>query len=314
MKSVLITGGSGYLGSHLCWLFKDKGFTVVVYDVKTPQHKYYDHFCHGDIRDRLDVENAMSLYKYDVVIHCAGRIEVGDSMKNPTEFWEVNVGGTAVLLNAMKKAKIKKLLFSSTAAVYAPSKKKLCESSALESSSVYGNTKLACEQMIADSGLKYGIFRYFNLAGADWVHGLGENHEPETHLIPSVLLNPDKAKIFGNDYDTKDGTCVRDYVDVRDVADAHVLGLKYLSKHPGFIVNLGSGVGYSVGEVLHNIHRNLYCHITAEIAPRRAGDPDSLVAQISLARRLLGYDPQYKLKDMISSAHSYLQDQGRIRK
>ena len=314
MKSVLITGGSGYLGSHLCCLFKDKGWTVVIYDLKSPAHKYFDQFCHGDIRDRVDVENAMSLYKYDAVVHCASRIEVGESMKNPTEFWEVNVGGTAVLLNAMKKAKIKKLLFSSTAAVYKPSKKKLAEDDTLESSSVYGNTKLACEKMIADSGLKYGIFRYFNLAGADWLSDIGENHKPETHLIPSVLLNPDKAKIFGTDYDTKDGTCVRDYVDVRDVAEAHLLGLKYLHRNQNFLVNLGSGVGYSVGEVLHHIHRNLYVHITAEIMPRRDGDPDSLVAHISKARRLLGYDPQYKLKDMIQSAHSYLQDQGRIKK
>ncbi|CAB4126965.1 GalE UDP-glucose 4-epimerase [uncultured Caudovirales phage] len=314
MKNYLVTGGSGYLGSHICLLLKEKGHTVVIYDIKSPDHKYFDHFCHGDIRDAENLGMAFSYCKYDAVIHCAGRIEVGESMKNPTEFWEVNVGGTAILLNAMKKAKVKKLLFSSTAAVYAPSKKPLSEKSPLKSSSVYGNTKLACEQMIADSGLKYGIFRYFNLAGAYWLWGLGENHEPETHLIPSVLLNPDKVKIFGNDYDTVDGTCVRDYVDVRDVAQTHLDALKHLHKNPSFLVNLGSGKGYSVGQILHTIHRNVYVHITAEIAPRREGDPDTLVADISLAQKLLKYSPEYDIREMISSMFYYLQEQGRIKK
>lgn len=314
MKNYLVTGGSGYLGSHICLLLKEKGHTVVIYDIKSPEHKYFDHFCHGDIRDAENLGMAFSLCKYDAVIHCAGRIEVGESMKNPTEFWEVNVGGTAILLNAMKKAKVKKLLFSSTAAVYAPSKNPLSEKSRLKSNSVYGNTKLACEQMIVDSGLKYGIFRYFNLAGAAWLWGLGENHEPETHLIPSVLLNPDKVKIFGNDYDTVDGTCVRDYVDVRDVAQTHLDALRHLHKNPSFLVNLGSGKGYSVGQILHIIHRNEYVHITAEISPRREGDPDTLVADINLAQRLLNFYPEHDIKAMISGAREYLIDRGRIKR
>lgn len=313
MKNYLVTGGSGYLGSHICFLLKEQGHSVVIYDIKSPAHKYFDHFCHGDIRDAENLGIAFSYCKYDAVIHCAGRIEVGESMADPTEFWEVNVGGTALLLNTMKKAGVKKLLFSSTGNVYASSKKPLSEKSPLKSNSVYGNTKLACEQMIADSGLKYGIFRYFNLTGGFSDYGLGENHEPETHLIPKVLLDPLKVKIYGNDYDTIDGTCVRDYVDARDVAQAHLLGLRHLYRNPSFLVNLGTGKGYSVGQILHAIHRNLYIHITAEIAPRRVGDPDSLVADISLATKLFKFYPEYEIRDMLYATWRYFKDTGRIK-
>lgn len=303
MKSVLITGGSGYLGSHLCKLLKLQKWHVVIFDLQTPQHKYYDEFVHGDIRDREEVAGAFLANKFNLVIHCASRIEVGESMKDPTEFWEVNVGGTAILLNAMKKAKVKELLFSSTAAVYQASKNPISEGQPLASNSVYGDTKSVCEKMIADSGLKYGIFRYFNLAGADLSAEMGENHNPETHLIPNILNNLKNVKIFGNDYDTPDGTCVRDYVHVLDVAKAHLQGWNYLQKNDSFIVNLGSGVGLSILEVLKAVCNATHKEVKAKVLPRRAGDPDCLVADISKAKELLGYEPEFDITDIVWSAH-----------
>lgn len=303
MKTVLITGGSGYLGSHLCKLLRLQKWRVVIFDLKAPEHKYYNEYFHGDIRDRGDVNNAFYVYEFDLVIHCASRIEVGESMKNPTEFWETNVGGTAILLSAMKKAGVKEILFSSTAAVYKASKEPIKEKNALAKNSVYGDTKAVCEQMIVDSGLKYGIFRYFNLAGADFAGEMGENHNPETHLIPKVLSNTKNVRVFGNDYDTIDGTCVRDYVHVLDVAQAHLQGWQYLQSNKSFVVNLGSGVGLSILEVLQAISDVTKEDVQIKFLPRREGDPASLVADIGKAKELLGYEPKFNITDIIWSAH-----------
>lgn len=293
---VLITGGSGYLGSHLCKRFKKMGWVVGILDLAAPEHQYYDIFYPTDIRNRDGVDTALR-GRYDLVIHCAGRIEVGDSQKNPTEFWEVNVGGTAILLNAMKRHGVKKIMFSSTAAVYKPSEQPLTEECEKANNSVYGHTKLACEAMLGDSGFQYGVFRYFNLAGAD--EDIGENHQPETHLIPMILRNRDNVGIFGNDYDTPDGTCIRDYVHVLDVVDAHIAAL---SQTESFVVNLGTGRGYSVMEIISELEKQLGVCIWHEILPRRDGDPARLVADISKAKKLLGYEPKHDMDSILKSA------------
>lgn len=305
MKNVLITGGSGYLGSHLCKRLKGEGWRVVVFDLKKPEHKYYDHFHQGDIRDRGEVADVITRLPYQVVIHCASRIEVGDSMKNPTEFWEVNVGGTAVLLNAMRYFGVPTILFSSTAAIYAADDCPLPEYHPTASNSVYGDTKLVCEKMIKQSGLRYGIFRYFNLAGAHPDGDIGENHEPETHLIPCILGNMSNVKIFGDDYLTPDGTCIRDYVHVCDVADAHLNALEYLEVNPSIVVNLGTGIGYSIMQIIEMIERYLGKKIDYEVTTRRDGDPAILVANISKAKRLLNYVPRYDMRAILETANRW---------
>lgn len=305
-KRALITGGSGYLGSHLSKAMKKQGWEIVNFDLKPPQHKYYDIYYPGDIRDRDRVNNVVSRHHYDLVIHCASRIEVGESMKDPTEFHEVNIGGTAILLNAMKKNKIDTILFSSTAAVYLDGPFPIPESECTTpDNSVYGSTKIACENMIMESGFKYGIFRYFNLAGADPEGDIGENHDPETHLIPCILGNLNNFKIFGNDYRTNDGTCVRDYVHVCDVADAHLLAIEHLKENESFIVNLGTGTGYSILEIVKLIQYELGKQVNYQFAERRSGDPDKLVADITLAKKLLKYIPKHDILSILKTANEW---------
>lgn len=305
MRMVLVTGGCGYLGSHLCKRLKANGWRVVVFDARVPKHKYYDHFQQGDIRDRLDVADVVKQFPYEVVIHCASRIEVGESMKTPVEFWDVNVGGTANLLNAMLRFNVPTILFSSTAAIYAADDYPLPEYQRTESNSVYGDTKLICEKMIQQSGLRYGIFRYFNLAGADPEGDIGENHEPETHLIPCILGNLSNVKIFGDDYPTPDGTCIRDYVHVCDVADAHLTALDFLKKNKSLVANLGTGIGYSILEIIGMIEKFLGKKIDYEFVPRRSGDPASLVANIRRAEQLLNYVPKYDMQAILETANRW---------
>jgi len=250
------------------------------------------------------VNTVFSEENIDFVFHLAGRIEVGDSEKNPTEFWEVNVGGTLIVLNAMKKHDVNKIIFSSTAGVYFSSGIMIPEDEATTNNSVYSNTKLSCEYAIEDSGLNFVIFRYFNLAGAE--DDLGENHEPETHLIPRILQNLNSFQIYGNDYDTPDGTCIRDYVHVSDVVNAHIESVKYLDdSKENVIVNLGSGQGYSVLEIIEVIEKEIGQKVNYQIAPRREGDPSRLVADITLAKELLNYEPQHKIDSIIKSAHEW---------
>lgn len=306
-KIALITGGSGYLGSHLAKTLKRRGWKVIIFDIKQPRHKYFDFYYPGDIRDRLAVNKIVSRHHYHVVIHCAGRIEVGGSMDNPTEFIEVNVGGTAILLNAMKCAMLDTILFSSTAAVYAGGHGRTIseDDPTTHNNSVYGSTKLICEQLIKDSGLKYGIFRYFNLAGADPECDIGENHDPETHLIPCILGNLNNVEIFGDDYPTEDGTCVRDYVHVCDVADAHLLAIEHLNENESFIVNLGTGIGYSVLQIIKLIGYRFGVKVNYKIHGRRPGDPDRLVANVSLAKRLLKYEPKHGMLSILKTAKKW---------
>jgi UDP-glucose 4-epimerase len=304
MKTALVTGASGYLGSHLCKQLRNNGWNVIGLDIKHPEHQYWDTFEFCDVRDRQDVHNVFFHHKFDVVFHLAGRIEVGDSMKDPTEFWEVNVGGTCTILNAMKKYKVPYIIYSSTAGVYWAQKALLKEDSCVVDNHVYGSSKYAAENAIRDSGIKHIIFRYFNLAGADG--DVGENHEPETHLIPSILQNLNSFQLYGNDFDTEDGTCVRDYVHVSDVADAHILAINYLQNGGNNqILNLGTGKGHSNMEIMTKITELFPVELTYDILPRRQGDPDQLVADITLAQKVLNYQPKHDIISILKSAYEW---------
>jgi len=311
-KRALITGGSGYLGSHLSKALNKAGWEVVIFDLVKPSFDYsnYDYY-YGDIcnRDQLSIVFDNFEGKFDTVFHLAGRIEVGESMKHPTEFWYNNVAGTAMLLKCMKSFNINKIVFSSTAAVYRTNyispwnHYTIKEDHGLTNkNSVYGNTKMACEQMIKDSGLKYGIFRYFNLAGADPDGEMGENHNPETHLIPNILQNLNSFVVYGNDYKTKDGTCVRDYVHVSDVADAHVTAASYIDNE-SFTLNLGNGKGYSVLEIIDALKK--YVDVKYTFGKRRFGDPDSLVADSSLAKSKKIFNPKHDIESIIKTAYEW---------
>jgi len=309
-KTALVTGGAGYLGSVVSKHLKRQGWRVVCFDKKKPKHKYYDIYEQGDIRNKGDLDYLFRQVKIDVVFHFAGRIEVGDSMQNPCEFWEVNVGGTTTLLNVMKKYGIEYILFSSTAGVYWAKKDKLTEDDCIVDNHVYGNTKIACENAIRDSGIKHIIFRYFNLAGAE--DDVGENHEPETHLIPRILQNLNKFELYGNDFDTPDGTCIRDYVHVSDIAQAHIAGLNYLLKGGNSeTMNLGTGQGHSNSEILSLISKELNLDITYDILPRRQGDPDCLVADITLAQKLLNYQPKHDILSILKTAYEWNEKNGK---
>lgn len=249
-----------------------------------------------------------------MVFHLAGRIEVSESMKNPTEFWDVNVGGTINILQAMVKNDVNNIIFSSTAGVYKSTDLVSnlggsfheCSETTVNNS-CYANTKLACERLIADSNLNHLIFRYFNLAGADPDGDLGETHDPETHLIPNILRQPDAFTIYGKDYNTDDGTCVRDYVHVMDVVDAHVEAVKYLNRTiiGRGIFNLGQGKGYSVLEVVSAIKRETGIDVNYTVGDRRHGDPDYLVADITKAQEILNFKPKHDINSIIRTAYAW---------
>jgi UDP-glucose 4-epimerase len=280
---------------------KKEGWDVILYDIKPPLHTYCDTIIIDDILNRNMVQTVFQNNKIDVVFHLAGRIEVGLSFEEPTKFWEVNVGGTLIVLDAMKNHGCDTIFFSSTAGVYFCGRIPVDEDECTIDNSVYSNTKLCCERAIEDSGLNFVIFRYFNLAGAD--DDLGENHEPETHLIPLILGNLNNVTINGDDYSTPDGTCVRDYVHVLDVVDAHIEALKLKEKN--ILVNLGSGVGYSNLEVVQTIEKVTGEKVNYKIGPRREGDPDFLVANINLAKKLLNYEPKHDIESIIKTAYAW---------
>jgi UDP-glucose 4-epimerase len=313
MKTALVTGGSGYLGSHLCKYLKQSGWSVVAIDIVRPKHSYYDVFQYVDVRNHEVINYLFLKTKIDAVFHMAGRIEIGESVKNPTEFWEVNTGGTCTILNAMKKHGVKYFVYSSTAGVYKPDRiNKLFDIPISEMDDVtfdhnpYSASKLASENAIKQSGINYMIFRYFNLAGADEELDIGENHEPETHLIPRIFQNLNNFELYGDDYDTEDGSCVRDYVHVTDVAKAHITGLAYLmSGGQSVLMNLGTGKGHSNLEIINLIKNKLNLPVKYTVVSRRQGDPDSLVADINLAQKVLNFKPRYDIMDILQTAYDW---------
>lgn len=313
MKTALVTGGSGYLGSHLCKYLKQSGWSVVAIDIVRPKHSYYDVFQYVDVRNHEIINYLFLKTKIDAVFHMAGRIEIGESIKNPTEFWEVNTGGTCTILNAMKKHGVKYFVYSSTAGVYKPDRiNKMFDIPISEMENVtfdhnpYSASKLASENAIKQSGINYVIFRYFNLAGADKELDIGENHEPETHLIPRIFQNLNNFELYGDDYDTEDGSCVRDYVHVTDVAKAHITGLEYLmSGGQSVLMNLGTGKGHSNLEIINLIKNKLNLPVKYTVVSRRQGDPDSLVADINLAQKVLNFKPRYDIMDILQTAYDW---------
>ncbi|MBQ3544601.1 MAG: UDP-glucose 4-epimerase GalE [Lachnospiraceae bacterium] len=315
--SILVLGGAGYIGSHTVYSLIEKGYEVIIIDNLETGHKDAIHpkarFYQGDIRDIDFLNNVFSKEKVDSVIHFAANSLVGESMSNPLKYYDNNVNGTKVLLQAMVAHNINKIVFSSTAATYGePENIPILETDKTEPTNTYGETKLTMEKMFKWTdlahGIKYVALRYFNACGAHISGTIGEDHNPETHLIPLILQVPlgkrESISIYGDDYPTKDGTCIRDYIHVTDLANAHILAVDYLLKgNDSNTFNLGNGVGFSVKEVI-DVARKVTNHpIPATITSRRAGDPARLIASSQKAKEVLGWIPELdKLEDIISSA------------
>lgn len=314
--AVLVTGGAGYIGSHTVRLLEKSGIDVVVYDNLTKGHRQAvanSVLVEGDIFDRGLLQQTIKQYGITAVIHFAAYSLVGESMEKPRDYYHNNVEGTLTLLDVMQQNDVTKLVFSSTAAVYGePEASPITEEAGKNPTNVYGRTKLIMENAMADYseayGLNYIALRYFNACGADQKGDIGEDHHPETHLIPLVLQTclgqRESIKIFGNDYATKDGTCVRDYIHVCDLAQAHVLALQALySGHGSAVYNLGNGNGFTVKEIIEAAQAVTGVHIRKEEVARRAGDPAVLIASSQKIRHALGWKPQYTdIKSIIHSA------------
>ncbi|RUS47769.1 UDP-glucose 4-epimerase GalE [Cohnella sp. AR92] len=317
--AVLVTGGAGYVGSHAVAALLEKGEEVVVIDNLYQGHrnallggKFYE----GDLRDEAFLDKVFAENEIDGVIHFAANSLVGESMQNPGKYYHNNVYGTLCLLEAMNKANVKRIIFSSTAATYGePEKVPIDEYDRTLPTNAYGETKLAMEKMIRwfdhAHGVKYTSLRYFNAAGAHESGRIGEDHSPETHLIPLVLQvalgQREFISVFGDDYPTEDGTCLRDYIHVSDLADAHILALERLRRGgDSAIYNLGTGSGFSVKQVIDLSREVTGREIPVRVEPRRAGDPAVLVASSDRARRELDWNPRRAhLKDIISSAWAW---------
>lgn len=319
--AILVTGGAGYIGSHTVAELLDLGEEVVVLDNLQTGHKgalLGGKLYEGDLRDKELLSKLFSENKIDAVIHFAANSLVGESMQNPGKYYDNNVFGTLSLLEAMKDAGVSKIVFSSTAATYGePEKVPIEEGDRTEPTNVYGETKLMMERMMSwfDKvlGIKYVSLRYFNAAGAHESGKIGEDHRPESHLIPLVLQTALKQRphiaVFGEDYATPDGTCVRDYIHVSDLADAHVRAVNYLREgNDSNIFNLGNGQGFSVKEVIETARKVTGLDIPVVTEPRRAGDPAILVASSDKARSVLGWSPKCtQLEDIISGAWGWHQ-------
>ncbi len=300
---VLVTGGAGYIGSHTCKALAANGFEPVTYDNLSRGNPWaikWGPFEVGDIGDQARLIEVLALYQPAAVIHFAAYAYVGESVENPNLYYQNNVCGSASLLRAITRSQLIPIVFSSTCATYGvPEKIPITEEHPQRPINPYGFTKLVVERMLADLDQAHGLrsvsLRYFNAAGADPEAQIGEAHEPETHLIPIVLAaarNGTAVTVFGNDYETSDGTCIRDYIHVTDLADAHIRALKYLlAGGATCALNLANAQGYSVMDVIETARRVCGKMIKVEIAPRRPGDPPSLIGSGDRARALLGWSP-----------------------
>ena len=305
--AVLVCGGAGYIGSHVVHELIHQGEAVVIIDNLMTGHRGAVHpqarFYEGDIRDAAMLDRIFSENDIDVVMHFAANSLVGESMEKPLKYFNNNVYGMQVLLEGMVRHEVDKIVFSSTAAVYGePSRVPICEDDETRPTNTYGETKLTMEKMMkwvsrAD-GVRYVSLRYFNAAGALVDGSIGEDHNPETHLIPLILQVPlgkrEYITIFGDDYETEDGTCIRDYIHVTDLADAHLRAIRYLRDGgESDIFNLGNGRGFSVCQMVEAAKRATGQEIRVEMGKRRAGDPAQLIASSEKACRILGWKPQY---------------------
>ncbi len=315
---VLVTGGAGYIGSHAARLLRDHGHEIFVYDNLSTGHRRLVkgfELIEADLLNQSVLTSALRMV--DAVMHFAANAYVGESVQNPRKYFRNNVEGGLSLLNACLDAKVNKIVFSSTCAVYGePSTIPIAENSPRQPANPYGVTKLmfeyALESYASAYGLRFAALRYFNAAGADESGEIGELHDPETHLIPLALQvaagEKQALEIFGTDYPTSDGTCVRDYIHVSDLADAHVLALEYLERQDSSLfVNLGTGAGHSIHQVIETIEKVTGRKVSTRIASRRAGDPPRLVADPRQAQAILGWKATRSLSDIVSTAWKWMQ-------
>ena len=317
-KTVLVVGGAGYIGSHTCLALAERGYTPLVYDNFSSGHPEcvkWGPVEEGDIRDRDTLGGVLKRHKPIAALHFAGLIEVGQSFKDPEAFYDVNVSGALNLLGALIKADIRSFVFSSSCATYGmPETLPLDERHPQRPINPYGRTKFVLEQALWDyaacNRLRSVMLRYFNAAGADFEARIGEWHSPETHAIPlaidAALGRRPSFSIYGSDYETRDGTCIRDYIHVNDLADAHVKALDYLLKGgETTAINLGTGTGTSVKELIGAIETFTRRPLQVVHSERRPGDPPSLVASNEVARAVLRWEPRYGIEDIVHSAWNW---------
>ncbi len=320
MKNILVIGGAGYIGSHTVRMLAAKGYNPVVLDNLSKGHKEAVQgypFELADLGDKARLAETFKKYNIEAVMHFAAFAEVGESVKEPSKYYHNNVAKVLDLLDAMVENNIHYFVFSSTAATFGePVKPTINEQHPQLPINPYGNTKLMVEKMLADFDVAYGLkataLRYFNASGADDSGEIGESHNPESHLIPIVLQaaagKRPSIKMFGNDYPTPDGTCVRDYIHVNDLARAHILALEKMAKdNVSERFNLGSGSGFSVKELVDEARKITGINFKAEVAPRRPGDPAVLVADSTKAQQVLGWKPEYNLTRIIETAWNWEQ-------
>ena len=304
--SILVLGGAGYIGSHAVYQLIDKNVDVVVVDNLLTGHQQAIHpkakFYQGNIKDKVFLQQVFEKEQIESVIHFAASSLVWESMSNPIKYFDNNVYGTQVLLDVMRDYGVKQIVFSSTAATYGEQKiMPITEDALTNPTNAYGETKLIMEKLMKWCDVAYGIkfvsLRYFNVAGARATGEIGEDHNPETHLIPVILQvalgQREFISIFGDDYETYDGTCIRDYVHVEDLIDAHILALQYLQNGgESIVLNLGSSKGYSVKEIVEAAREITGHPIPTKIVERRAGDPGTLIASSEKAKRVLEWNPK----------------------
>lgn len=320
---ILVVGGAGYIGSHLVKELVEKEEVVVLDNLSTGHREAVDNraiFVKGDLGDEEDLQMIFTSYPIKAVMHFAANSLVGESVVDPLKYYQNNVASTLTLLKVMLKNGINNFIFSSTAATYGiPHVELIDETCPTAPINPYGRSKLMVEQILGDFskayGLHYIVFRYFNAAGAYRTAEIGESHDPETHLVPIILQHlvgkREKVSVFGSDYDTKDGTCIRDYIHVTDLAHAHILGLEALldEKKYAEVYNLGNGLGYSVKEVIETCEKVTGKKATVEMVDRREGDPAKLVASSQKIFTELGWKAERNLEEIISSAWKWHQEQ-----
>ncbi len=313
---ILVIGGAGYIGSHMAAALLESGYPVVVFDNLSTGHRGQVPedavFVEGDLRNPVNIRDLFKSYPVSVVIHMAASSQVGESVTAPLKYYQNNVAACIHLLEQMSAFRIPHLIFSSTAAVYGNSADiPLTEDSQTQPINPYGHSKLMIEQIIRDAAaahlFSYVVLRYFNAAGAHEEKNLGEMHEPESHLIPNLLASLNGQgqilTVYGNDYETPDGTCVRDFIHVQDLCDAHVRAVRHLQNGGASeTFNLGSEQGFSVGEVIQRAQSITGREARVTIGPRRAGDPAVLIASSEKARRILGWAPQRNLDAILQTA------------
>jgi UDP-glucose 4-epimerase len=315
---ILVTGGAGYIGSHAVKLFLSRGHDVWVYDNLSMGHRAAvpaDRLIVGDLAETQRLDHALLMHRIEAVVHFAAFAYVGESVRDPGKYYQNNLVNTLTLLECMRRHKLGRIVFSSTCATYGiPHNVPITEDEPQKPINPYGHGKLAVERALADYAVAYGwgyaALRYFNAAGASADGSIGEDHDPETHLIPltiqAAMGQRPHLEVFGTDYATPDGTCIRDYVHVDDLAEAHLLALEKLQPGKGLHYNLGIGRGYSVREVIRTVEEVTGKPVPVKEGPRRAGDPPSLVAASGPAQRDLGWKPRYtELRPIIETAWNW---------